>query len=57
MGYSEHDCVACKTKHDAALWYYRDRDGRREYLCGAEHAGRPDKATWLLEPDAPIRPA
>jgi hypothetical protein len=47
VGYLEYPCVACNEEHGAGFWYYRDRDGRREYLCGAKYNDRPDKADWI----------
>lgn len=46
MGYLEYHCIACKEEHGAAFWYYRDRNGRREYLYGAKYNDLSEKAGW-----------
>jgi len=46
MGYPEYHCVACKEEHGAAFWYYRDRNGRREYLYGEKYNKLSAQSGW-----------
>lgn len=32
----ERHCVGCKKAHSTIVWYYRDKDGEREWLCGGK---------------------
>ena len=50
MNDRKNECTGCKTVHAALMWFYRPKNGGREYICADEFKKLDKKAQadWKL---------